>query len=158
VPVNKDARRLSLARRSDISPFHRWLSATDAAGWFLAATAIGARSTLATATAFYFGRRISGSTGNRYGVRTLCAICAANLDRKKRNVALFFSSLVGGFFLLSFIASLIGPPQDSSTSTTTSASIAEIPSGSGARAVPEKAKGHTSKHHKKAPPKEESEP
>jgi hypothetical protein len=100
----------------------------------------------------YFGRRISGSTGNRYGVRTICATCAVNFDRSKRNVALFWLAVVGGFFLLGGIGSLTGPPDHSptidTTSTTTSASVLEIPSH------------HHSKprSHKKVVPKEESTP
>jgi hypothetical protein len=41
--------KLSLGRRSDISPSIRWLTVTDAANSFLAAKAIGARYILATA-------------------------------------------------------------------------------------------------------------
>jgi len=67
--------------------------------------------------------------------------------------------VVVGFFLLAAIGSLIGPPDNSSTSKTTSASVAEIPVGSGAaRDLPGETKGHASSHHKKTAPKKESEP
>jgi hypothetical protein len=33
----------------------------------------------------YFGRRLSGSAGNRYAIRSLCADCAHKLDNRKAN-------------------------------------------------------------------------
>src|ERR1700687_2206154 len=48
----------------------------------------------------YWGRRVSGSGGSRFGVRTVCGRCAGNIDkRKSRNRRLFWGT-VGGLLLL----------------------------------------------------------
>jgi hypothetical protein len=95
----------------------------------------------------YFGRRVSGSTGNRYGVRTICASCASDLDRRKRHVAFFWLAVVGGIYLLGTVGSETKPPDPPVVSKTTSASVLEIPSH------------HSKSHsHKKVVSKDESEP
>jgi hypothetical protein len=48
----------------------------------------------------YFGRRVSSSRGNSYGVRTICSSCAQGMaDRKRKSVA-----VLGTIFLLLILA------------------------------------------------------
>jgi hypothetical protein len=48
----------------------------------------------------YWGRRVSASSGSRFGVRTVCSRCAGNIDqRKSRNRRLFWGT-IGVLFVL----------------------------------------------------------
>jgi hypothetical protein len=70
----------------------------------------------------YFGRRLSGSTGNRYGVRTICASCVQRIADRRRRTAITVVAIIA--FL--YVASLF----DNSSSNRTSPSAA----GTGATA------------------------
>ena len=67
-------------------------------------------------TRIYHGRRVSGSTGSKYGIRTLCASCAIELDKRRTNRRLFWAAAVLGLILLAALSH-----DDSSSRTTTSA-------------------------------------
>jgi hypothetical protein len=70
---------------------------------------------------FYYGRRLSASSGSSYGMRTICGECAQQMaDRKVRNAIIALVAFVV------FIA--LGMHGKSSNPTTTSADIVGVPS------------------------------
>jgi hypothetical protein len=78
-------------------------------------------------TRIYYGRRLSGSSGSRYGVRTLCKSCAVRFDKRRTNRALLTAGIVLALILWGAFSS---HDNDSSHTATTSASVAGVSSSS----------------------------
>jgi hypothetical protein len=79
----------------------------------------------------YFGRRISGSRGNRYAIRTLCADCAKRVDKQK---LLHLVVGVGAVLLLLVWAAL---PQDNEKHGATAAGEVSEASSAGTVSYPD---------------------
>jgi hypothetical protein len=71
-------------------------------------------------TRMYYGRRVSGSTGRRYGMHTLCQSCADRFDKRRTNRAL----LVAGIVLALILAGAFSSHDNGSSNPTATSAFA----------------------------------
>ena len=89
-------------------------------------------------TRMYYGRRVSGSSGRRYGIHTLCQSCAVGFDKRRTNRRLLTAGIVLALILAGAFSS---KDNGSSHPSATSASMA-----GGSSSTVDPSKVHSKRH------------